>query len=168
METKVFRDDRGFLFESFNQADFNSATGDTYCFVQDNYSSSKKGVLRGIHYQTSKQQGKLIRVTHGAAFDVVVDIRKHSSSYKEWFGVVLSDTNNLQLWIPPGYAHGFLALSERTDVLYKMTDYYCPPEEKCVIWDDEDIGIKWPLDEFGIDRPIVSKKDQAGSRLFTL
>ena len=145
IEPKVFSDSRGFFLESFNQRDFNAATGTGFDFVQDNHSRSAKGVLRGLHYQLGRPQGKLVRVARGAVFDVAVDIRPASPTFGAWVGVELNENNNRQLWMPPGLAHGFLVISDSADFLYKTTDYYTPALERCIIWDDCDLAIKWPL-----------------------
>jgi dTDP-4-dehydrorhamnose 3,5-epimerase len=159
LEPKVFGDARGFFFESFNQKDFTQATGLDLQFVQDNHSRSAKGVLRGLHYQLPPHaQGKLVRVVRGAVFDVAVDIRKSSPTFGRWVGVELSEDNHRQFWIPPGFAHGFLTLSESADFLYKTTDYYAPQHEGCIAWNDPAIAIHWP---HGI-QPQLSAKDQAG------
>jgi dTDP-4-dehydrorhamnose 3,5-epimerase len=159
IEPQVFGDARGFFFESFNQKAFNAATGLDTQFVQDNHSRSSRGVLRGLHYQLQQPQGKLVRVVRGAVFDVAVDIRKSSPTLGRWVGVELSEENHQQLWVPPGFAHGFLVLSESADFLYKTTDYYAPAHERCIAWNDPDIGIAWPsLD----GPPLVSQKDAAG------
>jgi dTDP-4-dehydrorhamnose 3,5-epimerase len=158
IEPQVFGDSRGFFFESFNQRAFNTATGGDYNFVQDNHSRSAKGVLRGLHYQVDQPQGKLVRVARGAVFDVAVDIRPDSPTFGQWAGLELSEANNLQLWIPPGLAHGFLVLSESADFLYKTTDYYAPKQERCIAWDDPTLAIQWPLD----GAPTLSAKDTAG------
>ena len=145
LQPKVFGDARGFFFESFNQAAFDAAVGRPVPFVQDNHSRSARGVLRGLHFQKgAKAQGKLVRVTAGAVFDVAVDIRRDSPSFGRWVGVELSGDNHRQLWIPPGFAHGFLVLSETADFLYKTTDLYAPQAEGSVRWDDPAIGIEWP------------------------
>ncbi len=157
LEPKVFGDSRGFFFESFNRRVFAEATGMELDFVQDNHSRSAKGVLRGLHYQIKQPQGKLVRVVRGAVFDVAVDLRRSSPTFGQWDGVELSEDNQRQLWIPPGFAHGFVVLSESADFLYKTTDYYAPEHERCVIWNDQDIGIDWP-----IRTPQLSGKDQAG------
>lgn len=163
IEPKVFGDDRGFFFESFNQGRFEELVGAPVGFVQDNHSRSAKGVLRGLHYQLPPaEQGKLVRVSRGAVYDVAVDIRKSSASFGEWIGYELSEDNFHQLWIPPGFAHGFLALTDMTDVLYKTTSHYAPESDRSVRWDDPDIGIAWPLD--GVT-PLVSPKDQAAPSL---
>jgi dTDP-4-dehydrorhamnose 3,5-epimerase len=161
IEPKVFGDDRGFFFESYNQKAFREATGLNVSFVQDNHSKSAKNVLRGLHYQIEQPQGKLVRVTQGEVFDVAVDIRKGSKTYGQWVGLILSAENKKQLWIPPGFAHGFLTLSETAEFLYKTTDYYSPEHERCIVWNDSDLAIEWPLQ----DLPLVSGKDAMGSRL---
>ena len=162
IEPKVFRDDRGFFFESFNQATFEKETNLSPTFVQENHSRSIKGVLRGLHYQLPpKAQGKLVRVIHGEIFDAVVDIRKDSPTFGQWLGEVISADNKKQLWIPLGFAHGFLTLSESAEVLYKATDFYAPEFERCIAWNDTEIGIEWPLH----GEPILSNKDQNGLSL---
>jgi len=161
IEPKVFGDARGFFFESFNQKDFNEATDTNFQFVQDNHSRSSKGVLRGLHYQIQQPQGKLVRVVRGAVFDVAVDIRKSSPTFAQWVGVELSEDNHRQMWVPPGLAHGFVVLSESADFLYKTTDYYAPAHERCIAWNDPDIGIEWPLSA----EPSLSAKDQQGLSL---
>jgi len=161
LEPKVHDDARGFLFESFNQKRFDEAVGRNVTFVQDNQSRSRKHVLRGLHYQIRRSQGKLVRVAVGEVFDVAVDLRRHSPNFGKYAAAVLSAENKKQIWIPEGFAHGFLVLSETADVLYKTTDYYAPDDERCVIWDDADIGIDWPR---GI-APILSSKDRAGVAL---
>ena len=158
IEPKVFGDDRGFFFESFNHAQFEAAIGRQVSFVQDNHSRSNKGVLRGLHFQTQNAQGKLVRVSQGAVFDVAVDIRKGSPTYGMWVGEVLSAENKRQLWIPAGLAHGFLVLTGTAEFLYKTTDYYAPAHEACIIWNDPDLSIAWPLE----GEPILSQKDQLG------
>ena len=162
IEPKVFGDARGFFFESFNQKAFNEATGTDHQFVQDNHSRSAKGVLRGLHYQLHQPQGKLVRVTQGAVFDVAVDIRRASPSFGRWVGVELTGDNQRQLWVPPGLAHGFVVLSDTADFLYKTSDYYAPEHERCIAWDDPTIGIAWPLAAHGIHAPLLSAKDRAG------
>lgn len=162
IEPKVFGDARGFFFESFNQKAFNEATGTNHQFVQDNHSRSAKGVLRGLHYQIQQPQGKLVRVVRGAVFDVAVDIRKSSPTFGQWVGEVLSADNHRQLWVPPGFAHGFMVLSETAEFLYKTTDYYAPVYERCIAWDDPDLAIDWP--EVGM-APLLSAKDAAGLSL---
>ena len=165
IEPKVFGDDRGWFFESFNEKDFFAAVGHSVTFVQDNHSSSKKGVLRGLHYQMEQTQGKLVRVCNGAVFDVAVDLRKSSSTFGKWAGVELSAENKKQLWVPPGFAHGFLALSNETEVLYKTTDYYSPANERCLLWNDPLIGVDWPLSRLNGSNPILTNKDLNGSLL---
>ena len=158
-EPRVFGDDRGFFFESFNQKTFEEIVGIATTFVQDNHSKSTKGVLRGLHYQLHpKAQGKLIRAIQGEIFDVVVDIRKDSPTFGQWLGEVLSADNKKQLWIPLGFAHGFLTLSATAEILYKATDFYAPEYERCIAWNDPDIGIEWPLQS----EPITSERDQCG------
>lgn len=157
-EPKIFGDDRGFFLESFNQRAFDAAVGQHVDFVQDNHSRSSKGVLRGLHYQILQPQGKLVRVARGTVFDVAVDMRRASAYYGKWVGVELSENNQRQLWIPPGFAHGFLVLSESADFLYKTTDFYAPQHERSLLWNDLRIGIHWP--EIGIS-PCLSNKDQA-------
>ena len=161
IEPTVFGDERGFFFESFNQKAFNEVTGLNVSFVQDNHSRSLKGVLRGLHYQVQQPQGKLVRVVRGAVFDVAVDIRQGSATFGEWVGVELSEENHKQLWVPAGFAHGFLVMSESADFLYKTTDYYAPQHERCIAWNDSSIGIDWPA---GI-QPLLSVKDTSGKRL---
>ena len=161
LEPKVFGDSRGFFFESFNAKDFANVTGLNVSFVQDNHSRSTKGVLRGLHYQVQQAQGKLVRVTQGAVFDVAVDIRKSSPTFGKWVGCELSDTNHKQLWIPQGFAHGFMVLSESADFFYKTTDYYAPAHERCISWNDPSLGIIWSE---GI-APMLSAKDQQGTSL---
>ncbi len=162
IEPKVFGDQRGFFFESFNQKAFNDATGLDAKFVQDNHSRSTKGVLRGLHYQIRQPQGKLVRVVRGSVFDVAVDIRKSSAHFGRWVGVELSEENHRQLWVPPGFAHGFLVTSDTADFLYKTTDYYAPEFERCLAWNDPGVGVEWPLAGNG---PQLSGKDQAGLQL---
>jgi dTDP-4-dehydrorhamnose 3,5-epimerase len=161
VEPKVFGDSRGFFFESFNQREFNVATGTDFRFVQDNHSRSEKGVLRGLHYQLGQPQGKLVRVVRGAVFDVAVDIRPASPTFGQWFGMELNEYDNRQLWVPPGMAHGFLVLSDSADFLYKTTDYYAPVQERCIAWNDLSIGIKWPQSV----TPLLSAKDRLGLSL---
>lgn len=158
IEPQVFGDERGFFFESFNQAEFEQAIGRKVQFVQDNHSKSAKGVLRGLHYQDPKPQGKLVRVTQGEVFDVAVDIRKNSPTYGKWIAETLSAENKKQLWIPEGLAHGFLVLSDTAEFLYKTTDYYAPECEQAIIWNDSTLNINWPLD----GQPRLSSKDQKG------
>ena len=161
IEPKMFGDSRGFFFESFNQRDFNAATGTDFSFVQDNHSRSVKGVLRGLHYQFKQPQGKLVRVIRGTVFDVAVDIRRNSVTFSQWVGIELSELNQRQLWIPTGFAHGFLVTSESAEFLYKTTDYYAPEHERCIAWNDPTIGIQWPLD----GEPQLSSKDLLGKSL---
>jgi dTDP-4-dehydrorhamnose 3,5-epimerase len=158
LEPKVFGDERGFFFESFNALDFEQSTGLKRTFVQDNHSKSSQGVLRGLHYQVEKPQGKLVRVSQGEVFDVAVDIRKNSATFGQWVGVILSDQNKRQLWVPEGFAHGFLVLSQTAEFLYKTTDYYSPAHERCIVWDDKTLAIQWPQ---GMP-PVLSKKDLLG------
>jgi len=161
-EPKVFNDERGFFFESFHAKEFEGVTGCPSNFVQDNHSLSEHGVLRGLHFQRRpKSQGKLVRVVSGEIFDVAVDIRPGSDTVGRWVGQVLSAENKKQLWIPEGFAHGFLTLSESAEVLYKTTDHYAPDLEGCIRWDDPDIQIRWPK----TDRVVVSEKDQCGERV---
>ena len=159
IEPKVFGDARGFFYESFNQRAFNQATGTAYQFLQDNHSRSAKGVLRGLHYQIQQPQGKLVRVVRGAVFDVAVDIRKSSPTFGQWVGVELSEDNQRQLWVPPGFAHGFVVLSEMAEFLYKTTDYYAPAFERCLAWDDPTLAIDWRLQGA---QPLLSAKDAQG------
>ncbi|SFU91997.1 dTDP-4-dehydrorhamnose 3,5-epimerase [Polaromonas sp. YR568] len=159
IEPRVFGDQRGFFLESFNQHHFNDATGTDFIFVQDNHSRSAKNVLRGLHYQVGRPQGKLVRVVRGAVFDVVVDIRPASSTFGKWFGLELTEENHRQLWMPPSLAHGFLVLSDSADFLYKTTDYYAPAQERCIAWNDPSLDIAWPLDG---GQPQLSGKDAAG------
>lgn len=158
---RVFEDDRGFFFESFNQKAFVERVGVAYSFVQDNHSRSMRGVLRGLHYQIQQPQGKLIRAIRGEIFDVAVDLRKRSPSFGQWVGYRLSAENKTQVWIPPGFAHGFLVLSDIAEVIYKTTDYYAPQHERCIAWNDPDLAIAWPL----TGEPLLSPKDQAGQQL---
>ncbi len=159
IEPKVFGDERGFFYESFNERAFREATGVTLPFVQDNHSKSARGVLRGLHYQTQQAQGKLVRVVAGEVFDVAVDIRRDSPTYGQWVGEVLSCDNKRQLWVPPGLAHGFLVLSESAEFLYKTTDYYAPAYERCIAWNDPTLAITWPMLDIA---PQLSTKDAAG------
>lgn len=161
LEPKVFGDERGFFYESFNAKAFAQATGLQLDFVQDNHSRSQKGVLRGLHYQIENTQGKLVRVTAGEVLDVAVDIRRSSPDFGKWTSVRLSDENNRQLWIPPGFAHGFVVLSDYAEFLYKTTDYYTPSAERCIRWDDPQLNIDWLLD----GAPTLSAKDQNGKFL---
>ncbi len=165
IEPKVFGDERGFFYESFNQKAFNEATGLDVNFVQDNHSRSARGVLRGLHYQVPPHaQGKLVRVVRGAVFDVAVDIRQGSATFGKWVGVELSEENHKQLWIPTGFAHAFLVMSESAEFLYKTTDYYAPAHERCIRWDDSTLAIQWP----SARPPHVSAKDEAGASFLTL
>ena len=159
IEPKVFGDERGFFYESFNQKAFNEAIGTNYQFVQDNHSRSSKGVLRGLHYQIQQPQGKLVRVTAGEVFDVAVDIRRSSPTFGQWVGEILSADNKRQLWVPPGLAHGFVVLSESAEFLYKTTDYYAPEFERCIVWNDPTLVIKWPALN---GEPLLSGKDAKG------
>lgn len=159
LKPKVFGDTRGFFMESYNDRLFKEL-GINYSFVQDNHSSSSKGILRGLHYQMGCPQGKLVRVVRGAVFDVAVDLRKNSKTFGKWVGVELSEENKQLFWIPPGFAHGFLVLSERADFLYKTTDFYSPKDERCLLWNDPTLNINWPL--FG-EEPLLSDKDRKGS-----
>jgi dTDP-4-dehydrorhamnose 3,5-epimerase len=161
LEPKLFGDARGFFYESFNARVIAGLIGSNYTFVQDNHSRSAKNVLRGLHYQIQQPQGKLIRVTYGEIFDVAVDIRRSSPTFGRWVGSRLSADNHRMLWIPPGFAHGFLVLSEAAEVVYKVTDYYAPAHERTILWSDPDIGITWPLS----GPPTLSTKDQAGVSL---
>ncbi len=162
IEPRVFGDARGFFYESFNRRVFAQATGLDLNFVQDNHSKSARGVLRGLHYQLQQAQGKLVRVVAGEVFDVAVDIRQSSPQFGQWFGCVLSAQNQQQLWVPPGFAHGFVVLSESAEFLYKTTDYYAPEHEQCIAWNDPDIAVAWPDIPGG---PQLSAKDQTGKRL---
>ena len=161
IEPRVFGDDRGFFFESFNARSFEAMTGVAPTFVQDNHSRSAKGVLRGIHYQLVKPQGKLVRVTIGSVFDVAVDLRRGSAHFGRWFGVELSAENKRQLWVPPGFGHGFLVLSASADFLYKTTDYWYPEHERSLHWNDPDLAVAWPVD----GEPLVAGKDAQAPRL---
>ena len=161
IEPKVFGDARGFFFESYNRRAFAEAAGLDVDFVQDNHSRSAQGVLRGLHYQIQQPQGKLVRVVAGAVFDVAVDIRKASPTFGQWVGIELSAENKKMVWVPPGFAHGFLVLSEVAEFLYKTTDYYAPSHERTIAWNDPDIGIAWPL----AGAPLLSAKDQAAVEL---
>ena len=161
IEPKVFGDERGFFFESFNQLRFEEVAGVRCNFVQDNHSRSTRNVLRGLHYQIRQPQGKLVRVVAGEVFDVAVDIRKSSPTFGRWVGTRLSADNKRQLWIPPGFAHGFLVLSETAEFLYKTTDYWAQEHERCICWNDAAIGVEWPADA----SPQLSAKDRAGTLL---
>ena len=161
LEPKVFGDDRGLFFESFNQKKFEAAIGRHVTFVQDNHSRSVKNVLRGLHYQVQQPQGKLLRVVQGEVFDVAVDIRQSSPTFGQWVGEILSAENKRHMWVPEGFAHGFVVLSDTAECLYKTTDYYAPEYERCIAWNDQAIAIQWPL----AGEPILSAKDQQGKSL---
>lgn len=161
IEPKVFGDERGFFMESFNENTFREKTGVKAQFVQDNHSRSGKNVLRGLHYQIKQAQGKLVRVVSGEVYDVAVDIRQSSPTFGQWTGCILSETNKQQLWVPPGFAHGFVVLSDTADVLYKTTDYYAPEYERSILWNDPALNIDWKI----TDKPILSAKDQGGVTL---
>jgi len=161
LEPKVLGDDRGFFFESFNRRDFQQATGLDVNFVQDNHSKSSQGVLRGLHYQIKHPQGKLVRVTHGAVFDAAVDLRRSSANFGKWVGVELSADNKRQLWVPPGFAHGFVVTSETAEFLYKTTDYWFPEYERSLLWCDPTVGVQWP----SAGAPKLAAKDVAGKVL---
>ena len=163
IEPKVFGDERGFFFESFNQAKFEAATGQNVHFVQDNHSRSAQGVLRGLHYQIQQPQGKLVRAVRGTVFDVAVDLRKSSPTFGRWVGVELSEENHRQMWVPPGFAHGFVVTSESADICYKTTDYYAPQFERCIAWNDPELAIHWPLPPN--TPPLLSSKDQMGLKM---
>ncbi|MCL4150496.1 UNVERIFIED_CONTAM: hypothetical protein GTU68_019792 [Idotea baltica] len=158
LKPKLFGDDRGFFMESYNQKTLAELCGLTVDFVQDNHSRSSKNVLRGLHYQLEHAQGKLVRVVSGEVFDVAVDLRQKSPTFGQWAGAILSDKNHHLLYVPPGFAHGFVVLSDTADFLYKTTDYYAPEHEQCILWNDPDVGIDWPMD----GEPSLSAKDQAG------
>lgn len=164
LEPQVFGDSRGFFMESYNTRIINAALGIDASFVQDNHSRSAQGVLRGLHYQIEHPQGKLVRVVQGRVFDVAVDLRRNSPTFRQWEGLELSEDNRRQLWIPPGFAHGFVVLSESADLLYKTTDYYMPEHERCLIWDDASVGVVWPL----TTTPKLSAKDTKGLQLADL
>ena len=159
LEPQVFGDDRGYFYESFNSKVFSALLGEEISFVQDNHSKSSCGVLRGLHYQVINPQGKLVRVAEGEVFDVIVDLRKSSPSFGKWFGVYLSAQNRRQLWVPPGFAHGFYVTSDAAQFLYKTTDYYDPIHERTIAWDDKTLNIQWPLQS----PPTLSAKDRSGS-----
>jgi dTDP-4-dehydrorhamnose 3,5-epimerase len=163
LEPKVFGDARGFFLESFNARRFSEATGLDVGFVQDNHSRSTRGVLRGLHYQIRQPQGKLVRVVRGRVFDVAVDLRRGSPTLGRWTGVELTEDNQRQLWVPPGFGHGFLVLSDTADFLYKTTDYYAPEHERTLLWNDPRVGVAWPLEGLGCE-PRLSPKDAAGPR----
>jgi dTDP-4-dehydrorhamnose 3,5-epimerase len=158
IEPKVFGDDRGFFFESYNEKKWQEVTGLKTRFVQDNHSRSGKGVLRGLHYQVRQPQGKLVRCVSGEVFDVAVDLRKRSPTFGKWDGAFLTAENKRQMWVPEGFAHGFLVLSDVAEFLYKTTDYYAPEHERCILWNDLDLGIGWPF----AGEPVLSAKDAAG------
>ena len=162
IEPRVFGDERGFFFESFNARTFREATGVAMDFVQDNHSHSKRGVLRGLHYQIEQAQGKLVRAVTGEVFDAVVDLRRGSPTFGQWEGFVLSAGNKKMLWVPPGFAHGYLVLSDAADFLYKTTDYWAPQHERCLLWNDPTVGVQWPLPA---GAPTLSAKDQVGVTL---
>ena len=161
LEPRVFPDERGFFLESWNARAFRAAIGFDVAFVQDNHSRSRRGVLRGLHYQIVQPQGKLVRVVRGRVFDVAVDLRKSSTTFGRWAGVELDADNHRQVFVPPGFAHGFLVLSDAADVLYKTTDYYAPQHERCLIWNEPDVGIDWPV----AGEPVLAAKDREGLRL---
>ncbi len=161
VEPKIFSDDRGWFFEAFNEKDLSAAIGKKISFVQDNHSFSKRGVLRGLHYQINQTQGKLVRVCHGAVFDVVVDLRQSSPTFGQWLGIELSAKNMRQLWIPSGFAHGFLVLSDTAEFFYKITDYRSATSEKCIIWNDPTLNVQWP--DIGTP-PVLSARDASGLR----
>ena len=161
IEPRVFGDERGFFFESFRQDRFEQAVGRKVTFVQDNHSKSARNVLRGLHYQLRQSQGKLVRVVAGSVFDVAVDLRRSSPTFGKWIGEILSAENKVQLWVPEGFAHGFVVLSESAEFVYKTTDYYAPEHERCLIWHDSDVDIKWPIQQ----PPMVSAKDNCGLSL---
>ena len=157
-EPHVFGDDRGFFFESFNQTQFETTIGRNVNFVQDNHSRSAKNVLRGLHYQIQQSQGKLVRVVVGEVFDVAVDLRKSSPTFGQWVGDILSADNKKQMWIPEGFAHGFVVLTDAAELLYKTTDYWAPEYERCIAWNDQTLGIQWPIEGL----PVLSGKDRQG------
>lgn len=160
IEPKVFGDSRGFFLETFRADRYRDEVGIDLPFIQDNYSRSQRGVLRGLHLQKTKPQGRLVRAVKGEVFDVVVDLRPDSPSFKQWVGEILSESNYKQLWVPPGFAHGFLVLSAHADFEYKCTEYYHPEDEVCLAWNDPEIGVEWP-----IDKPTLSAKDRTGLSL---
>ncbi|ARP92245.1 dTDP-4-dehydrorhamnose 3,5-epimerase [Bordetella genomosp. 9] len=163
LEPKVFGDARGFFFESFNRREFAEAIGRDIDFVQDNHSRSARGVLRGIHYQMRQVQGKLVRVVQGEVFDIAVDLRRSSPTFGKWVGEYLSADNKRMLWVPEGFGHAFLVLSQSAEFLYKTTDYYAPDAERCIVWNDPTLAIGWPLDRLGDSKPTLSDKDQKGT-----
>lgn len=160
LQPTVFKDDRGFFLEAYNKTDFEEL-GIGEEFVQDNHSCSAKGVIRGLHFQTRHPQGKLVRVLQGSIYDVVVDIRKHSPTFGKWIGITLSSSSHQMIYVPIGFAHGFLALEDHTEVLYKTTDFYDPEYDTGIRWNDPDIGIAWPLEKYGITSPSLSRKDMS-------
>ena len=169
LKPKKYEDERGFFFESFNQREINNILSENVNFVQDNHSCSKKGILRGLHYQLSPYaQGKLVRVTKGCIYDVIVDIRKNSKTFSHWAGLEISDINNNQIWIPEGFAHGFLTLTDLAEVQYKTTQYWNKSCERSLIWNDKEINITWPLTELSLDNPILSEKDTNAKSLIEL
>lgn len=161
LRPKVFSDERGFFLESFSQRDFFTAVGINSEFVQDNHSHSKKNVLRGLHYQVGRPQGKLVRVVKGEVFDVAVNLQRGHPEFGQWAGIVLSAENKKQLWIPPGFAHGFLVLSDEADFLYKTTEYFSPAHERCIAWNDPTLNIKWPI----TGKPVLTQKDASAPKL---
>lgn len=163
IEPEVYGDHRGFFLETFQADRYREQAGINFQFVQDNHSRSSKGVLRGLHFQKTKPQGKLVRVVRGEVFDVAVDIRKNSPTFGKWTATILSEENKKQFWVPPGFAHGFVTLSRSADLEYKCTDYYDPIDEGCIIWNDPDVNISWP-----IEKPILSEKDRLGDTLHSL
>ncbi len=163
IEPRVFGDDRGFFFESFHQARFEEAVGRKVLFVQDNHSKSTSNVLRGLHYQIKQPQGKLVRVVAGSVYDVAVDLRRTSPTFGQWVGEILSAENKAQLWVPEGFAHGFVVLSETAEFVYKTTDYYAPEHERCIVWNDPSLAITWPISA----PPSVSAKDEKGTMFAT-
>ena len=163
IEPKVFGDDRGFFYESYSQTQFEAAIGKKVNFVQDNHSRSAKNILRGLHYQIKQPQGKLVRVVAGAVFDVAVDIRKSSPTFGKWVGEILSAENNKQMWVPEGFAHGFVVLTDTAEFLYKTTDYYAPEHERCILWNDTSLAINWPIH----GAPVLSGKDEKGASFKT-
>ena len=163
IEPRVFGDDRGFFLETFQAARYKQEAGIDLPFVQDNHSRSARGVLRGLHFQKTKPQGKLVRVVRGEVYDVAVDIRKGSATFGEWEGVILSEDNKKQFWVPPGFAHGFVVLSDTADFEYKCTDYYDPSDEGSILWSDPDLNIPWP-----VANPVLSNKDESAKRLVDL
>ena len=163
IEPRVFGDDRGFFLETFQAVRYKQEVGIDLSFVQDNHSRSARGVLRGLHFQKTKPQGKLVRVVSGEVYDIALDMRKGSATFGEWEGVILSGDNKKQMWVPPGFAHGFVALSATADFEYKCTDYYDPSDEGCILWSDPDLDISWP-----IANPVLSSKDENATRLVDL